>query len=307
MINKFLGIILLLLTCLISCTPGPVPRGGGEGSGGILLTSGCPEVDMIPKPSYSPKAVYVLLDNSGSYAGYYADAAENLQKVLVQTLRPGDFFGLGLIGEESANTTMSYVVLPDPQEPLVPHYTPTLTPLPDDALGPDLRQHEIENGGIEKENEELKNDYYCLIEEWNESYDLLAAQRKEMQIFQTIHDSIPEQSQAEGSTDIQSAMFNAHDFFRQARKQGYTNLKLILFSDLAQTEPPREWSNLIDLSGVYVTAAMVPFDTSKDEISGLLRSEEEWSYWFGVYQVADFELLTVPNSTISTLSDYVRD
>jgi hypothetical protein len=262
---------------------------------------------MYPQPSYSNKAVYVLLDNSGSYTNYYGDAYQLLQEVLVQTLRPGDFLGIGLIGRETATVIMPNIVFPHPQEPIAPNITPTLTPLPDNALGPELQRHDIENGNIVRDNAELRNEYNCSIEEWNKSYNLSAADRENLQVFQTIKNAIPAQSQSEGATDIQSAMFNAHDFFSQARKQGYTNLRLIVFSDMADTVPPREWFDSINLSEVFVIVAMVPFDTSADEVSGFLRRQEEWDHWFRVYQVADFEFLTVPNSTTSVLVPFVEN
>jgi hypothetical protein len=305
MINKLLGVTFLLLICLTSCTPNS--RSQSESRFLLASASVCPEVDMYSKPSYSNKAVYILLDNSGSYRDYYGGAYQLLQEVLAQTLRPGDFLGIGLIGRETAKMTIPNMVFPHPQEPIAPNYTPTLTPLPDDALGSDLQQHEIENNYIVRYNEEFRETYYCTIRDWNKSYNLSAIGRDNLPIFQTINKAIPVRSQSEGATDIQSAMFNAHDFFSQARRQGYTDLKLIVFSDLADTVPPRDWVDSISLSGVFVLVAMVPFDTSTDEVSGFLQRKEQWGHWFGVYKASGFEFLTVPNSTISILVPYLEN
>ena len=293
MVKKLLFVTCLLSVSLFACTPNPSIEIENEPSSPWLAsTSRCPEAPIYPTPSNGRKEVYILLDNSGSYESYYGDASQLLKEVLVQALWPGDFVGIGLIGQEAANAIIPNTLFQQLEEPSPPNYKPTLTPLPNNAIGSDLQQHEIENGFILRENED-----------WNNVYDISTSQRENLPIFQMIGNAIPTRSQAEGSTDIQSALFNAHDFFSQARKQGYTDLKLIIFSDLAETEPPQEWFETIDLSDVSVIVAMTPFEN----VSFFKESEAEWAGWFEVYQVVNFELLTIPNSTVSTLVSYLEN
>lgn len=319
--------VLVLTACGTSEPPPPPP---------LTSTVNCPPVTPIPHPFISEygssHALYILIDNSHSYKDEKEQAISLLSSILEQSLQPGDEIAIGLIGVGAADIsvqaqTISLIPTPDIDE--LTHSSlltlqPTLTPLTNNNITTVQRQHSRHSTAVVQANATteaiLEVSFNCEIQEWNANYlDKLESYKTQqtqehVSALDDIAAALSELSSvsSENETDIFSALYTASEFFAEARRQGYEQLTLLIFSDMAHTASSTEGLEGIDFSQVVVTIALVPYDVDQFDNSDDVRTYEQrktyWEEWFMAKQAQNSTFLSVPVvSETSLLSIIVRE
>lgn len=292
--SRWIVVALIILISIVACRE---PEPGQEQE--------CPPVTPIPTihPSqiHQSKAIYILLDNSGSYEEEFYDARELLNEFLAEALKPGDMIGVGLIGVGIADVPVSTTILPEniPEQVATYEKLPIPTPLSDadNRIGSLAQQHQNAKDEVEEQNSRIETTYYCEVSEWNNAYSrAIGNQNPDIQVFLSdVRTELAKITTREGNTDIYSAMFKASDFFKEARQQGYDHLALYIFSDMshyAVTEPNEAWAKDINLTNVDVVVAMIPYESAQVYSANI----DVWEDWFFPFGGASPEFLAVPHS-----------
>lgn len=288
----------------------------------------CLETQLVnfSEPMYRPKAIYVLVDNSGSYQIYRKQSDPLLKTVLREVLSPGDQIAVGLVGVGAADATINSEIVPK-AKPInlrkAPEYLPVPSPTPlteDEALISSLVQkHERIKKDVEAENDKQKCEYYHAISQWNEitqkDFSDWETQQNASteQVLDSIISRVPTLPGNEDKTDIYSGLYTASDFLAHAKRDGYEHRILLVFSDMhhqASSGTSSTWVKNIDLEGVTVVAAMVPYDAdshvAENDITEFDVKREFWLQWLSDKKVKRGEFLSIPLSSVEKLVAIIR-
>ncbi|MCB0010882.1 MAG: hypothetical protein KDE34_03250 [Anaerolineales bacterium] len=279
----------------------------------------CPLATPVTLPSTTvtrrPRFYYILIDNSISYQDEQEEVISIIKNLLPNILEPGDEISIALIGRESADLLHSdgFENVPLPLVPPLPVMaeTPsaslTLIPLPETP--PDnmtlLRVQVTQtNAAIIALNEQTEAEATrnadaiveannCNIFSWNEEVTLQIISNQEQQailqqqLISNVSNSLATLSSLEpdDETNIYGAFYTASQDLGFAKLKEKEPILLIFFFFLDSTAANNEYcTEQIDLSGVTVIAAAIPFDTSEDDqedtVDSYVNRITYWDVWF---------------------------
>ena len=272
----------------------------GDATPRAPLPHACPVESLTLPPPSKPALTFVLVDRSDSYVEHIRPGLL-LMAELISTAQPGERIIGAWVGGRSGQPTETFF---NQRLPLIP-----LPEIPAPPTAPSYEAKQTEGGKVKADRQ-----FKVACKEYQERHSSWrAATMLQITRWNTeqnqAHRAFVEAAQAQvrnqafeidrTGTLIQEALFDAATAFaRSLDGAPYERKALIIFSDMVEFRSGRRDADRIDLRGVRVVAAGVPYDRPKD-FSDL---EVRWTKQFEGYQVTSIEVLPVRSSTVDAIS-----